>query len=270
MDAAGDEAGEMRHVDHEIGADRVGDLAESAEVNDARIGRAAGDDHFGPMLFGEPLDLLHVDEVIVAAHAVGHDLEPAARHVDRRAVSEMAAGGEVQPHEGVAGLHQRHEHFGIGGGAGMRLHIGEGTAEQPGHPLDRQPLGDIDELAAAVIALPRQAFGVLVGQHGPLCFEHGAADEVLRRDQLDLIALAAEFKGDDIGDLRIAVGQRGGKQAFVRRLGALGYRHASCLAEMGRCPQVIHPAPASYQPMSARHGIFQRITPLHLGIEGQT
>ena len=44
MHAAGDEAGEMRHVDHEIGADAVGDLAEALEVPGARIGRAAGDD----------------------------------------------------------------------------------------------------------------------------------------------------------------------------------------------------------------------------------
>ena len=72
--------------------------------------------------------------------------------IDRRAVGEMPAGGEIEPHERVAGLHQRHEHFGIGGRAGMRLHIGEAAAEQLCHPLDRQPLGDIDELAAAVIA----------------------------------------------------------------------------------------------------------------------
>ena len=260
MRAAGDEAGEMRHVDHKIGADLVGDFAETAEIDDARIGRAAGDDHLGPVLFGEPFDLVHVDEMVLAADAIGHDLEPLARHVDRRAVGEMAAGGEVQPHEGIAGLHQRHEHFGIGGGAGMRLDVGEAAAEQSGHPLDRQPLGNIDELAAAVIAPARQAFGILVGQHRALRFEHGAADDVLRRDQLDLVALAAKLERDGIGDLRIAVGQRGGKQAFVRRLDAVGYRHTSLLAEMGRCPQVIHPAPASYQPMGARHGIFQRIT----------
>ena len=46
MRAAGDEAGEMRHVDHQIGADFVADLAEALEVDDARIGRAAGDDQF--------------------------------------------------------------------------------------------------------------------------------------------------------------------------------------------------------------------------------
>ena len=32
MHAARDQAGEMRHVDHQIGADRVGDLAEAGEV----------------------------------------------------------------------------------------------------------------------------------------------------------------------------------------------------------------------------------------------
>ena len=46
MDAAGDEAGEMRHVHQEIGADAVGDLAKTLEVPGTRIGRAAGDDQF--------------------------------------------------------------------------------------------------------------------------------------------------------------------------------------------------------------------------------
>jgi hypothetical protein len=44
MHAAGDQPGEMRHVDEQIGADLVGDLAEAREVDDARIGGAAGDD----------------------------------------------------------------------------------------------------------------------------------------------------------------------------------------------------------------------------------
>ena len=96
MRAAGDEAGEMRHVDHQLGADAVGDLAEGAEVDDARIGRAAGDDHLRLVLLRKLAHLVHVDAVVVAAHAIRHRLEPLARHVDRRAVAEMAAGGEVQ------------------------------------------------------------------------------------------------------------------------------------------------------------------------------
>ena len=218
MHAAGHEAGEMRHIDHEIGADLVGDLAEAAEIDDARIGRAAGDDHLRPVLLGQPLDLVHVDQMVVAAHAVRHRLEPAARQIDRRAVGEMAAGGEIEPHEGVARLHQRHEYFGVGRRARVRLHVGEGAAEQLGHPLDRQPLDDVDELAAAVIALARQPFRVFVGQHRTLGLQDGAADDVLRRDQLDLIALAAQFAADRIGDFRIAFANHGGEETFLRDL----------------------------------------------------
>src|SRR6516225_7881055 len=161
----GDQAGEMRHVHNQISADFVDNLAEATKIDHARIGRAAGNDHLGPMLFGQGLDLVHVDEVIVAAHAIGNDFEPAARQVDRRAVGEMSTCGEVKPHERVTGPHQRHEDFGIGGRAGMRLHIGETASEQAGCALNREALGNIDELATAVITLARQTLGIFVGQH---------------------------------------------------------------------------------------------------------
>ena len=83
MHAAGDEAGEMRHIDHQIGADLIGDLAETAEIDDPRIRRSTGDNDFRPVLLGEPLDLLHVDQVIVAADPVRHDIEPAPRQIHR-------------------------------------------------------------------------------------------------------------------------------------------------------------------------------------------
>ena len=211
MHPARHQAGEMRHIHHELGADAVGDLAEAAEIDDARIGRAARDDHLRSVLLGQCTDLVHVYSVIVAAHAVRHHLEPLAGHVDRRAVGEMAAGGQIEAHEGVAGLHQRHEGRGVGLRAGVRLHVGEAAAEQLLDPLDRQRLGHVDVLAAAVVALARQTFGVLVGQHRALRLEHGAADDVLRRDQLDLVALPAEFAPDHLGDLGIGLGQGGCK-----------------------------------------------------------
>ena len=138
----------------------------------------------------------------------------------------MTAGGKVEPHEGVARLHQRHEHFGIGRRAGMRLHVGEAAAEQFGHPLDREPLDNVDELAAAVIALARQAFGIFVGQHRALRLKHRAADDIFRRDQLDLVALAAEFLADRIGDLRIAFAERGGEKSLLRKCCTMRDRHA--------------------------------------------
>jgi hypothetical protein len=45
--AAGHQAREVGHVDHQIGADRVGDLAEAGEVDLAAVGAAAGDDQLG-------------------------------------------------------------------------------------------------------------------------------------------------------------------------------------------------------------------------------
>ena len=85
---------------------------------------------FGLCSRASALDLVHVDALVVRRHAVGHHLEPLARHVDGRAVGEMAAGGEIEAHEGVAGLHQRQEHRLVGLGAGIRLHVGELAAEQ--------------------------------------------------------------------------------------------------------------------------------------------
>ena len=248
----------MRHVDHEIGADLVGDLAEAAEIDDARIGRTAGNDHFRPMLFGEPLDLFHVDEMIVAPHAIRDDFEPLAGQIDGRTVGQVSAGGEIEAHERIAWLHQRHEDFGIGGGAGMRLHICEIAAEQAGHTFDRETLGDIDELAAAVIALSRQAFGVFVGEHRALRLKHGAADDILRRDQFDLVALAAELEPDGLGDLGVAFGERGREEILGNCVGFMRDRHrsVSCLNSSlnssGQPCGVIHRSPASYQPRAAR------------------
>ncbi len=65
MHAAGDEAGEMRHVDHQEGADRIGDGAEALEIQYPRIGRAAGDDYFGLVLFRQGFDFVHVDTLIL-------------------------------------------------------------------------------------------------------------------------------------------------------------------------------------------------------------
>ena len=115
------------------------------------------------------------------------------------------------------GLHQRHERFLVGGAARVRLHVGEAALEQLLGALDRQRLGLVDVLAAAVVAVAGIALGVLVGEHGAGRLEHGARDDVLRRDQLDLVLLALQLAIDDAGELGIALGQRGRKEARMRR-----------------------------------------------------
>ena len=90
----------------------------------------------------------------------------------------------------------------------MRLHIGEAAVEQALGAVDRQPLGDVDKLAAAVIAAPGIALGIFVGQHRALCFEHRARDDVLAGDQLDLRLLALQFVGNRGGQFRVRIGKR--------------------------------------------------------------
>ena len=216
MRAARHQPGEMRDIDDEISADRVADRPEPRKIPIARIGRAAGDDHLGPVLAGEFFDLVHVDAMGVAVDAVGDRLEPAPGHIDRRAVGEMAPRRQIEPHECFARLHQREKHALIGLAAGIRLHIGEPAREQPAGALDRQSLRDIDILAAAVIAPAGIPFRVFVGHHRALRLQHGARDDVFGGDQFDLVALAAQLQLDRPRDLRIGGAERRGKE----RIGA--------------------------------------------------
>jgi len=47
VDARGDQAGLVRHVDHQIGANRLRDLRQTLEIDAQREGRCAGDEQLG-------------------------------------------------------------------------------------------------------------------------------------------------------------------------------------------------------------------------------
>src|SRR5690606_65260 len=90
---------------------------------------------------------------------------------------------------------------------GMRLYVRVGAAEQLLGTLDRQLLGDIDVLAAAIVAPAGIALGVLVGKHRASRFEHRPRDDVLRGDQLNLLLLASEFGSYRVVELGVALGE---------------------------------------------------------------
>jgi hypothetical protein len=52
MRAGRHEPGDVRHVDHEHGADLLGDVGEALEVDDAGVCARTGDDHLRPVLKG--------------------------------------------------------------------------------------------------------------------------------------------------------------------------------------------------------------------------
>ena len=73
------------------------------------------------------------------------------------------------------------------------LDVGVLGAEQLLGAVDRQLLGDVDLLAAAVVAAAGVALGVLVGQHRADRFEHRLRHEVLRGDHLQRALLAPQL-----------------------------------------------------------------------------
>jgi hypothetical protein len=105
------------------------------------------------------------------------------------------------------GLGQSQKHRLVGLRTGVGLNVGETAVEQLLYPLDGQFLGDIDKVATAIIAAARIALGILVGHHRALRFQNRARDDVLRSNQLDLVALASELALDGTEQFRIGISQ---------------------------------------------------------------
>ena len=210
VQAGGDEAGDVRDVGEKVGADAAGDLAHAREVDDPRVGAGADRDHL--RLFAERAggQLVVVDEAVVLAHAVLGEFVELAGEVGGVAVGEVAAVAEIHAEHLVARL----QHGGVDGEvglrAGMRLHVGVLGAEQLLGALDGERFRDVDELAAAVVALAGISLGILVGQDRALGFENRAADVVFRRDQFDVALLARQLAGDGGVNFGIQLAERGG------------------------------------------------------------
>ena len=110
----------------------------------------------------------------------------------------------------IARLQHGHEDRHVRLRAGVRLHVGVVGAEDALRTVDRETLGDVDELAAAVVAPAGIAFGVLVGEHRTRRFAHRAAGVVLRGDQFEVLALTPLLARDGGGDLGVLRGDRAG------------------------------------------------------------
>ena len=195
----------MGHVDHEDRADFLGDFGEAREIDPQGEGGGASDDQFRLVFARLGFHRVVVD-VFRGVESIGHHLEPFAAHVERHAVGEMAAFGQTHAHDGVARLAEGHQHRLVGLRAGMGLHVGGFCAEQLLDPIDRQLLGDVHPFAAAVIALARITFRILVGEHRTLRLHHGRAGVVLRRDQFDMVFLALGLALDGGPQLGIGAG----------------------------------------------------------------
>jgi len=126
------------------------------------------------------------------------------------AVRQVAAVGQVHPHDPIAGLQDGEVDRLVRLGPGVGLDVGVLGAEQLTQPLARQPLHHVDELAAAVVAPSGVALRVLVREDRAGGAQHRFAREVLRGDQLDAGVLSLDLVVDRLGDLGV-----GSQQLFV-------------------------------------------------------
>jgi len=102
--------------------------------------------------------------------------------------------GQVHAHDGVAVL----EHGEIGGhvglGAAHRLDVDMlGPGKELLAPLLGQHLGPVHICRAAVVALARIAFSILVGHDAALGLHDRPTGEILGGDQNDVIALPLQL-----------------------------------------------------------------------------
>ena len=205
MRAGDDQAGDVRDVGEEVGADLLRDLAERLEVEQPRVGRRAADDDLRARLLRQRAHGVVVDELRLPVDRVLHGVIEPRGEVDVPAVRQVAAVGQAEPHDRVAGLEQRVVDGHVRGRARVRLDVGVVDLEQALRARDRQLLERVDVALALVVALAGVALGVLVGQDRSQRLEHRRRGVVLRRDEAHRLGLIALLRLDEREDFGIGL-----------------------------------------------------------------
>ena len=196
--SGGDQAGRMGHIDHQQRADAVGDLAHALVVPLAAVSRSSADNHLGFVFQCELFHRIVVDPTGTLVELITHGMIENAGRIDRRAVRQMAAVRQIEPHERIAGLEHREKYGHIGLSARMRLHVGILGSVELAQAVDSQLLDPIDDLAAAVITRSGISFRIFVGQHRAHGLHDLFAYKILGGDQLDALHLPPLFALDQI------------------------------------------------------------------------
>uniref|UniRef100_A0A0A8Y5G5 Uncharacterized protein n=1 Tax=Arundo donax TaxID=35708 RepID=A0A0A8Y5G5_ARUDO len=208
----------MSHVAEQHGAALVRDGPEPGVIPIPRVRAPSADDELGAKIHGLLLQPGVVDVPGVGAHLVrqalkvdgrGRDLLAAGRVVP---VGEVPPGRQVEPHDPVVGLEQPCVGREVRRRARVWLHVdapGGGVEVERGERARAAELLDlVDDLVAAVVARPRHALRVLVGERGAERLHDGERGEVLGGDELDARALPPLLALDEVVHLRVGLRQR--------------------------------------------------------------
>ena len=203
MQTRGDESGNVRHVHHQHGSHLARDGGEAWEIQSARVGACPGQNEFRLMLLGQALEFVIIDGLRLLAHSIRNNFVHLPGEIQRMTMGQVAAVRQTHAQQRVAGFQHGQIDGLIGLAAGVGLDVGVLGAEKFLGALDGQILRYVHVLATAVVALARQALGILVGHHRPQGFQHRLADEVLRGDQFHGARLAVNFQVDGARDFRV-------------------------------------------------------------------
>ncbi|MNV59091.1 hypothetical protein D3C71_1514930 [compost metagenome] len=140
-------------------------------------------------------------------YTVSDEIVQEAGSVNRAAVRQMAAVGQVHAEHSIARIEGGQIHGHIRLRAGMRLHIDVVCSEQLLRTVAGKILNDVDILTAAVVALAGIAFGIFIREDGAHSFHNGFTDDILRSDQLDIRLLAFQFQSHCLQHFRVALAQ---------------------------------------------------------------
>ena len=261
-DAARHEPGEVRHVDHEHGADFVRDLAQLREIDLPRVRAVSGEEDERLDLARLTADLVELEEHRLAIDGVRVCVEELARVVVAVAVREVTAGVVVEAEQAlvvrrladaipVGARHLRRvldaellEHLRLDARGEdrevreeirirprVRLHVGVLGAEEVTGELRRLALDVVDVLTPGVEPVRGIALSVLVGEERALRVLRRERAVVLARDELHIGALIAQLADDRRGDAR-----RHGRDVIEHRVHRGGCRFGGAVPD---APQVL-------------------------------
>src|SRR5271157_2787862 len=104
MRPAGYQTSEVRHVHQVDRAHFVGNLPHPDEIDESRIGASTTNDELWPLALGNALQIVVINGFGFIGNAVGNDLVGLAGKVQRMAVCEVSAMGEIQAENRVTRL----------------------------------------------------------------------------------------------------------------------------------------------------------------------
>ena len=205
MLTGGHQAGDVRHIHHQQGADFVRDFPQFLEINHAGISGSACDDHLRLAFQGNTADVFVIDHLGFGRNAVRNKIEIGTGHIHRAAVGQVTAVGQSHAHHRVTGLQHGEINSHVGLGTAVGLDVGVFRAEELAGSRAGQILDNIHALASAVIAFSRIAFRVFVRKAGTHGSHNRRRNKVLAGDQLHVGPLTVQLQPDGLGYFRISL-----------------------------------------------------------------